>query len=716
MASRTKEYLKGRFENGKFPDEQDFADVIDSAINKQEDVDQVVPDAPAAGHVPSTQAVKGYVAGEVAKVSSREEVGRLEGNLSELAAKVGDIEENVSGTPNSVITHTKTYADSVRETFATQLDIKSGTKLTIQSSSDSAGGTFVLFANGPWSASDKYTLKSSIEVGSTIELTASKDIYDLRINTGGLTAFGELTLTITIHDGKAGLAEKVESIDARVLDIELSSPELPASSVRCGYLTLSTSRIGSAVFNETGIISASDYTAARVYYLPVVEGDVVLVSTSNITGSNRYFYVGYADSEPSIGTEVSDVTKNLVHSLSSVDRLKFESPKDGYMCVYAYASQLPSILAERKQYLDEKLGEVDTRLASVRATIINKGLELVPDNETKSMSSGDVIDSISLWPDRLQRGTSVEFFGKIDTFGTLKIGLGVGNGLSDYYKSWYEIDNDNVTLKKCVSTGGDITSVWVKPHGLTITNFIAINVHKYDFEKARIRIMTAGGDWSWETSSGWTGHHSPCVISDGCSLHDCKLSVNNSYIAKDMWLFGSSYHGVSSSRIMGQLLNLGYGDWLSDSRPGATISQALEDFKKLLHYAVPKIIHVGTFGNGYSDDEFATAFNEFNNICASNGIDAVYSTQPDRLSRGFGTRRQMIVDAGVRFVDYNSAIAVSDYPNTQWIDGYMASDGIHMTELGAKAFAHVFLRDMPEAMAYPTTGSASDEETHDPTE
>lgn len=87
MASKTKEYLKGRFENGTFPTEDDFADVIDSAVNKQEEVDQVVPDAPAAGHVPSTEAVKGYVDGAVERKLSE---------LNDLTQRVETIESLVS--------------------------------------------------------------------------------------------------------------------------------------------------------------------------------------------------------------------------------------------------------------------------------------------------------------------------------------------------------------------------------------------------------------------------------------------------------------------------------------------------------------------------------------------------------------------------------------------------------------------------------------------
>lgn len=88
--AKGKNYLKGRFETGDVPSQSDFEDLIDSAVNLAEDVDGTIPDSPEAGHVPTSGAVKSYVAAEVAKLPSKAEVALL-------SLKVGDFDEEEDG-------------------------------------------------------------------------------------------------------------------------------------------------------------------------------------------------------------------------------------------------------------------------------------------------------------------------------------------------------------------------------------------------------------------------------------------------------------------------------------------------------------------------------------------------------------------------------------------------------------------------------------------
>lgn len=70
---RTREYLKGRFENGKFPDEQDFGDLIESALNKAEDVADELTDGTPNAKVLTAGAVKPLKANVDAVIGSLEE-------------------------------------------------------------------------------------------------------------------------------------------------------------------------------------------------------------------------------------------------------------------------------------------------------------------------------------------------------------------------------------------------------------------------------------------------------------------------------------------------------------------------------------------------------------------------------------------------------------------------------------------------------------------
>ena len=84
------------------------------------------------------------------------------------------------------------------------------------------------------------------------------------------------------------------------------------------------------------------------------------------------------------------------------------------------------------------------------------------------------------------------------------------------------------------------------------------------------------------------------------------------------------------------------------------------------------------------------------------GIVLVFVNYPDMKQKEFSDRRQWVINNGYRYVDLVNAVEASPYvyDTDFWYSGFMGSDGIHPTQLGASAMAMQFLRDIPEIMQY----------------
>jgi len=57
----------------------------------------------------------------------------------------------------------------------------------------------------------------------------------------------------------------------------------------------------------------------------------------------------------------------------------------------------------------------------------------------------------------------------------------------------------------------------------------------------------------------------------------------------------------------------------------------------------------------------------------------------------------VVKKSGYRYIDFSAAVGANDTPETSaWTEGYLYTDGLHPTDLGAQVFYNQVIKDFPE--------------------
>jgi lysophospholipase L1-like esterase len=99
-----------------------------------------------------------------------------------------------------------------------------------------------------------------------------------------------------------------------------------------------------------------------------------------------------------------------------------------------------------------------------------------------------------------------------------------------------------------------------------------------------------------------------------------------------------------------------------------------------------------------TDEKFKTYFDSVKGICDTYGITMIAALVPTTPSVNNEVKKQYVIDSGVRYIDFYSAVGAN--PSGNWYDGYLSNDNVHPTQLGAQALATQVLVDFPEIMEY----------------
>ena len=75
----------------------------------------------------------------------------------------------------------------------------------------------------------------------------------------------------------------------------------------------------------------------------------------------------------------------------------------------------------------------------------------------------------------------------------------------------------------------------------------------------------------------------------------------------------------------------------------------------------------------------------------------IFCTIPNVPTINNSFKNDIVRNSGYRYIDFAKAVNAEDV-GSPWYDGMLSSDGIHPTELGAKALAARFITDFPEVM------------------
>ena len=96
--------------------------------------------------------------------------------------------------------------------------------------------------------------------------------------------------------------------------------------------------------------------------------------------------------------------------------------------------------------------------------------------------------------------------------------------------------------------------------------------------------------------------------------------------------------------------------------------------------------------------QYTNYFNNVKSICKSSGIELIAATIPSVPTRDKSAINEIVVNSGLRYIDFAKAVGADVESN--WYEGFLHSDGVHPTELGAQALAMQVLTDFPEIMQY----------------
>lgn len=302
-----------------------------------------------------------------------------------------------------------------------------------------------------------------------------------------------------------------------------------------------------------------------------------------------------------------------------------------------------------------------------------------------SMTDGTIK---SLETNNVKKNIDLLFFGKITTFSGLWIGHGTGsNGF------YMVIDGTNITPTTNGSSGSAVA------HGLTIEDYISVELKVGTLGKCSVRVNTKSGTYTKDFPSGFTGTKGDIFVkSDGSTITDCSFSWVCQDYKKRTWVFGDSYLGTTSNKRWPYwMLTWGHDNAFMSGYAGENSENAYADFIQALTHGTPKYL-IWCLGMNDADSASAISTNYKTYVelvmakCAELGITLILATIPDTTtSPGSNDYKNAYVRASsYRFIDFADAV--------DGITGWLDTDGTHPNEVGARLLCSVALAEAPELM------------------
>lgn len=344
--------------------------------------------------------------------------------------------------------------------------------------------------------------------------------------------------------------------------------------------------------------------------------------------------------------------------------------------------------------------------------------------QKESLAAGD---EITLEENHIHSCKRIMFTANINSVGTIEVGV----GKKEYWASWFEITETNITLKSYLKSEYNPNISFT--HGLTLKNNIQFIIDVDDKGNVDLRLTSSGNSYvghisvdkdTTKTTHNWLGVKGKIrATSMSASLSDCCLSFTCDGYYKEIQVYGDSYINVLNERMAYfYLAQNGYNrNIMLNAFPGEKSSSALADLKLNLKYSAPKRI-LWAMGMNDLDVNEATpsknwlnSVNEFLSICKENNIIPILATIPSVVGgysedSGIGDKRihkaknDWVRSSGYRYVDFAKAVGAND------VTGYWFNNGesddmlesgsmrVHPTKYGGVALYHQLITDFPEIL------------------
>lgn len=665
-----------------------------------EDLDELVQDA-MEGHIDATLSIPGDAADAAAVGEELADLQSAVGQLNDKVFEYHTAQQSTSITGTSIAASTHVLDLAIAEGMAYTLTVtdpdgiinpnSSGKKAITVYWADSEGtraslGTIIIGQAYPFSASDDIAYFTAYKAANTITPPGNLVVTCVYTTPASATS---------LEKEVAGLKTAVDGYDAIKTQTVYKSQNLfnPSAFVEGYYINASGNKNSNASYGYTDLI-------------PVTPGDVLYWNCGNARFICAYNSVKAAVSASGSDSEVASGAYTvpsgiayvvLTFALENIPDAPVVNvgsgiiPYDPYGAWYINTDAIKSIPASKITDLDVDLGQVETLLGADSITA-----------STASLASGTAL-TLTDAPWFIKKNHGITARMKFSSFTDVT----VGKGYESYRGKWIAIDGTNITPYS--SDGTTTTAGTPIPHGITISDYLMVSMYVAADGKCRVGVNSTGGTFSIEIDYAFEWNYAPFVFG-GQAMTDVKVGYSCADLRSPLWMFGDSYLGVAVTRVAGQLKNLGYFNYLLDGiaggravdtgTPGKSLSV---DLTKMLAIAKPKYI-VWTLGMNGSITMNISYIGELIAICAADNIELILYMPPSVPGNDKTELNTYIASTGMRYINAYDAVGATSAG--VWYEGFLSTDDVHPSSLGAKALAMRFVADVPELMQYGySTGS-----------
>ena len=302
-------------------------------------------------------------------------------------------------------------------------------------------------------------------------------------------------------------------------------------------------------------------------------------------------------------------------------------------------------------------------------------------------------DTLSLTANHIQSDNRIVFVGNITDFERIDIGH---YGGSPEQGIRFAVKQSDITW---IVNGTSSTPI---AHGLTIQDYIRIEIDIRRDLTYDIKIDTNGGSYTRNANAGWNGFYgSVAAFPVGTTnMTNCTLMQVIPDLQSPVWFFGDSYLGYSPERWSYYMYNEGIKHVLINAYPGAGSLAASLVFDDLIDLGKPKYI-VWALGMNDTDTlgspnaRWQVEATDFVNACIQHDVVPVLCTIPNTPTVRNIEKNDFVRNYGVQYIDF-AKIVDAESANALWYSGMLSDDNTHPTEYGARALYGAVLQGFPE--------------------
>lgn len=491
-------------------------------------------------------------------------------------------------------------------------------------------------------------------------LTASENAID------AYSAQKIIDITASIPQDYSALSEKVQNLS---FDDIAGTSILPGTNI-ISEATVTDNEYATVYNGALDITSNANY---KLYKIPVKASGLYYINTI------ARFGVLVTSQEVPIGTTLNNITNFETTNTTAYIYLSIAKPIPANLSVALFYNTVnTSTKYLNTQYYDP-----------AEEKLYGKGFYKI----TGSLAAGSALMPAYNNPVDIKKNNHYLFKGKITSFNTINI----GKGKTSYGASYMELNGTNAIIHNVK----DVDTTVVYTHGLTISNYLFIEISVKEL-KADITIMSNGEQYII-TDTDWQGFSNDVFFADteNSSLTDCVLVWSASDFRKSTWLFGDSYISFDSPERWCYYLGENRNNILMDGYPGENSTYSWRALRTCLqYYGKPKYIiwtlgmNDGSDNNNTPSSAWLYGIERVLDACECACAIPILATIPTVPTINHEAKNAWIRASGYRYIDFAAAVGASS--SGVWYTGMLSSDGVHPTELGAKALYYAAVMEAPE--------------------